>query len=40
MAFLGSVAGVLSQRARASGLVALVLPVVPGVALWQAFGRS
>jgi hypothetical protein len=40
MALLGSIAGFLSERLRASGLVALILPVIPGVALWSAIGRS
>ena len=40
MALVGSVGGVLSQRARASGLMALILAVVPGVAIWQVFGRG
>ena len=29
MALLGSIAGALSQRARASGVIALILPLVP-----------
>ncbi|MEI6785948.1 MAG: hypothetical protein WCQ21_34105 [Verrucomicrobiota bacterium] len=40
MALLGSVAGFLSQRLRASGVVALILPVIPGAALWSAIGRT
>ena len=40
LAILGSIAGVLSQRARASGVTALVLAIAPGLALWEAFGRS
>ena len=40
MALLGSIAGILSERFRASGLVALILPVIPGAALWSAIGRS
>ncbi len=40
MAFLGSVFGVLSERVRASGLAALVLPVIPAAALWSVIGGS
>jgi hypothetical protein len=40
MALLGSIAGILSERFRASGLVALILPLIPGAALWSAIGRS
>jgi lipopolysaccharide export LptBFGC system permease protein LptF len=40
MAFLGSMAGVLSQRARASGVMALILPMAPGLAFWLAIGRG
>jgi hypothetical protein len=40
MALLGSIAGLLAERFRASGLVALILPVIPGPALWAAIGRS
>jgi hypothetical protein len=40
MALLGSIAGILSERFRASGLVALILPVIPRAALWSAIGRS
>ena len=40
MALLGSIAGALSRRARASGVMALILAMAPGLALWQAMGRS
>ena len=40
MALLGSITGILSERFRASGLVALILPVIPGTALWSAIGRT
>ena len=40
LAVLGSLAGLWSQRLRASGLVALLLPVVPGAAVWLALGRG
>ncbi len=40
MALAGSIVGALSQRFRASGLAALMLPVIPGAALWMAIGRS
>jgi hypothetical protein len=34
MAILGTIAGAFSQRLRASGRMALVLPIVPGLAFW------
>jgi len=34
MALLGCFAGALAQRARASGRMALMLPLVPGLAFW------
>lgn len=33
MAILGTIAGAFSQRLRASGVAALLLPMVPGLAL-------
>ncbi|MGD0412006.1 MAG: hypothetical protein ABSC18_09900 [Verrucomicrobiota bacterium] len=40
LAILGSVAGAFLRRVRASGVVALLLPVAPGAALWMATGAS
>ena len=39
LAVFGSIAGALLERTRASGVIALVLPVVPGGAFWLAMGR-
>ena len=36
MAFFGPIASVLSQRFRASGAIAMTLPMVPEAALWLA----
>jgi hypothetical protein len=38
MAILGSVAGAFSTRLRASGRLAVILPVAPGAAFWMAAG--
>jgi len=40
VAAFGTIAGILSERFRASGLVAIILPVIPGAVLWSAIGRS
>jgi len=40
LGLLGSITGALSERLRASGRIALLLPLIPGVALWMAIGRS
>jgi hypothetical protein len=40
MAIVGSVAGVFLQRVRASGVVALLLPMAPGAAIWMAMGSG
>jgi hypothetical protein len=40
MAILGTIAGAFSQRLRASGLAALVLPMAPGLVLCMVLGRS
>ncbi len=40
MALAGSMVGALSERLRASGLIAMMLPTIPAAALWMAFGRS
>jgi hypothetical protein len=40
MAILGTIAGAFSQRLRASGAAALMLPLAPGLALWLALGRG
>ncbi|MGO8702127.1 MAG: hypothetical protein ACLQVY_30970 [Limisphaerales bacterium] len=39
MALLGSIVGFLSERLRASGRIALALPLIPAVALYSAIGR-
>ena len=39
-ALLGSIIGVLSLRLRASGLAALILPLIPGTALGLLLGHS
>jgi hypothetical protein len=39
-AMLGFTAGIVSRRARASGVIALILPVVPGVAFWVPMGHA
>jgi hypothetical protein len=40
MAILGTIVGAFSQRLRASGVAALMLPLAPGLALWLALGRG
>jgi hypothetical protein len=40
MALLGAIAGAFSQRLRASGLAALLLPMAPGLVLCMLLGRS
>ena len=40
MALLGFFAGALAQRARASGVTALMLPMAPALAFWLALGRG
>ncbi|MCX6902612.1 MAG: hypothetical protein NTW03_03880 [Verrucomicrobia bacterium] len=40
LAMLGSIAGILLQRTRASGAIALMLPVVPGVAFCLPIGHT
>jgi hypothetical protein len=40
MALAGIIAGAFSQRLRASGVAALILPMAPGLAFWMALGRG
>ncbi len=40
LAILGSFVGILMQRTRASGIVALMMPVVPGMAFWLPMGHG
>jgi hypothetical protein len=40
MGLAGSIAGFYSQRLRASGAIAMMLPVVSGMTLWLAIGRG
>jgi len=40
LAVLGLIGGLLSERARASGVAALILPIVPAAAFWMALGGS
>ena len=40
LAALGSIVGILAQRTRASGVIALILPVVSGLAFWLPMGHG
>jgi hypothetical protein len=40
LAMLGSIAGIFLQRTRPSGVIAVILSVVPGVAFWLPMGHG